>query len=564
MEDRFGQVRPDFIGTIIHVQFLRNFKYYKVIQIQIIINKMKNKITILLTLPIILMVLSCCRKNGTTTITPQGFQGDVWVFNAVNPILKGLDINPLAKISVRLPQGQGGIQLENLNISIGNTTDLKGIEKIELYGSGSNPDMAAATLVASVSDIKNNMTLTCNNALNAGENFFWLSCKLSPTADVRNVINIQCEKAQLSKFGRIAPKEANTITPKYIGWALRQKGQDNINTYRIPGIATTNKGTLIAVYDNRYDNDRDLPANVDVGMSRSTDGGVTWQPMKVIMDMGTGVNDGIGDPSVLVDKQTGTIWVAALWSHGNRGWSGSGAGIMPDETGQFILVKSEDDGVTWSQPINITPSVKNPSWRLFFQGPGMGISIHDGTLVFPAQYKDADAMPFSTLIYSKNHGQTWQSGTGAKSNTTEAQIVELNDGSLMLNMRDNRGGSRSVATTKDLGQTWTEHATSRSALTEPVCMASIIRVAFTKNGDAKDILAFSNPNDVKERKNMTIKLSLDEGNTWLEKNSLLIDERKCYGYSCMTMIDKDTIGLLYEGSKELYFVRIPLKDVLKD
>lgn len=525
---------------------------------------MKNRIVLFVAFPILLIIVSCCRKTAATVPTPQGFQGDVWCFNMQNPILKGLDVNPLAKISVRMPYGQGGHKLQTMQLSVSNPTVLKDIEKIEVYASSSVADMTKATLVASVIPTQNKMTISCNTNLISGENFFWLSCKVAANADMRNTITIQCDNVQIDNFGTISPKNATALSTKYIGYALRLKNQDNIHTARIPGIATTNSGTLIAVYDNRYEHDRDLPANVDVGMSRSTDGGLTWQPMKVIMDMGVGANDGIGDPSVLVDKQTGTIWVAALWSHGNRGWNGSGAGMTPDETGQFVLVKSEDDGVTWSQPMNITPSVKNPSWRLFFQGPGMGISMRDGALVFPAQYRDSTGMPFSTLIYSKNHGQTWQTGTGAKSNTTEAQVVELNDGSIMLNMRDNRGGSRSVATTKDFGKTWTEHPTSRSALTEPICMASILRVASTKNGDAKDILAFSNPNDAKERKNITIKLSLDEGNTWLEKNQLLIDERVCYGYSCMTMIDKNTIGLIYEGSRDLYFVRVPLKDVLKD
>ncbi len=482
---------------------------------------MKNKISTFLAIPILILIVSCCRKTSTSTPTPQGFQGGVWCFNMQNPILKGLDINPLAKISVRMPYGQGGNKLQTMQLSISNPTVLKDIDKIEVYTSAGIPDIAKATLVASVTAIQSKITISCNTNLISGENFFWLSCKVADNADVRDTIAIHCDNVQIENFGTIAPKEATTPTPKYIGYALRQKGQDNINTYRIPGIATTNKGSLIAVYDNRYDNANDLPANVDVGMSRSTDGGLTWQPMKVIMDMGTGVNDGIGDPSVLVDKQTGTIWVAALWSHGNRGWNGSSAGLTPDETGQFVLVKSDDDGVTWSQPINITPSVKNPSWRLFFQGPGMGISLHDGTLVFPAQYRDVAGMPFSTLIYSKNHGQTWQTGTGAKSNTTEAQVVELNDGSIMLNMRDNRGGSRSVATTKDFGKTWTEHPTSRSALTEPVCMASIIRVASTKNGDLKDILAFSNPNDAKRALKHDPKIEFGRRHYMVRKKSIV-------------------------------------------
>jgi len=94
-----------------------------------------------------------------------------------------------------------------------------------------------------------------------------------------------------------------------------------------------------------------------------------------------------------------------------RSWYGSKQGLTPDETGQFILVKSSDDGITWSKPINITSMVKNPKWNLFFQGPGNGISLNDGTLVFPAQFKDSTAMPYSTIIYSKDNGTTWHVGT---------------------------------------------------------------------------------------------------------------------------------------------------------
>ena len=112
-----------------------------------------------------------------------------------------------------------------------------------------------------------------------------------------------------------------------MGVAVRQSGDDEVHTYRIPGLATTKKGTLIGVYDIRHRSGGDLPGDIDVGMSRSTDGGHTWEPMKAIMDMGNNPDfhyDGTGDPAVLVDQNTGSLWVAATWSHGNRSWRGSG------------------------------------------------------------------------------------------------------------------------------------------------------------------------------------------------------------------------------------------------
>ncbi len=352
------------------------------------------------------------------------------------------------------------------------------------------------------------------------------------------------------------------------GIALRSHGEEGVDTYRIPGLVTTNKGSLIAVYDIRRNGAVDLQEDVDIGLSRSTDGGYSWEAMKIIMDMGEwgGLpedQNGIGDPSVLVDKNTGTIWVAAVWAHGHpgeRNWWASKPGMLPKETSQFMLVKSEDDGLTWSEPINITSQIKDPKWHLLLQGPGKGITMSDGTLVFPAQFKDENEMPHSTIIYSRDGGQTWQIGTGAKPDTTESQVVELADGSLMLNMRDNRGGSRSVYTTNDMGQTWQEHATSRKDLSEPVCMASLIKHSYRGKG----YLLFSNPNSTEKRENMTIKLSKDMGNTWPEANQLLLDAGVGRGYSCMTSIDEETIGILYESSKaDLFFQRVKIADLLK-
>jgi sialidase-1 len=206
--------------------------------------------------------------------------------------------------------------------------------------------------------------------------------------------------------------------------------------------------------------------------------------------------------------------------------------------------------------------------------------MKDGTLVFPAQFKAnigekaLDGGQFtchSTIVYSKDQGKTWQIGTGAKPSTTEAQVVELPDGSLMLNMRDDLNrkdkgetNGRAVAITKDLGKTWQIHPSSNSALPEPNCMASIISADLEINGKMQQALLFSNPNNRETRTNMTVKASLDGGNTWPEKFQVELNEKQGYGYSCMTMVDENTIGILYEGTKELYFQKLPVKDILAD
>lgn len=377
--------------------------------------------------------------------------------------------------------------------------------------------------------------------------------------------------------------------PLYFGKVLRYAGQDNCHTYRIPGLVTTKSGTLIAVYDNRYNRSKDLQEDIDIGMSRSTDGGQSWEPMKVIMDMNEygGLPEqlnGTGDPCILYDHNTNTLWVAALWMSGASAdqmlWYASKPGITPEETGQFLLVKSTDDGVTWSEPVSITGQIKDPSWQLLLQGPGRGLVMKNGTLVFPAQFKTDLGTPaidggrftcHSTIVYSSDGGSTWNIGTGAKPNTTEAQVVELSDGSLMLNMRDDRNraekgatNGRAVSVTCDMGKTWTTHPSSNSALPEPNCMASLISADIVVNGEKKHVLFFSNPDSKSSRTNMTIKASLDEGLTWPEEYQLELYEDDCYGYSCLTVIDNKHIGILYEGTGELYFQKIPVEDILGD
>ena len=481
----------------------------------------------------------------------------------VVPVLKGLESNQLLRLRIYISAGQQGIPFHKISARL-NATGLAAVEKIDLYFTDAEPFFAEKNKLATVIPSAIDLNIPVKLILKPGLHYIWFSAKLKASANIDSKIEFHVNQVEGLNSKKYTVTEEGTAYSKRLGIAVKRGGENGINTFRIPGMVTTDRGTLITVYDIRYSKSGDLPGNIDVGMSRSTDGGKNWQPMKVVMDMGAPhENNGVGDPAVLFDPVTKKIWVAALWSKGNRSIAGSGPGLSEDVTGQLILVSSDDDGQSWSKPKSITASVKDPAWNLFFNGPGSGIAMADGKIVFAAQYWDENAMPHSTLIYSADHGATWKTEDGPKSNTTESQLIETTPGVIMLNMRDNRGGFRSVATTSDMGKTWTEHHTSFRALADPVCMASFIKANVLLKGKPAEVVFFGNDNTPSGRYNLTIKASLDLAETWDKKNELLIDERFLFGYSSLTKIDDQTIGFFYEGVKDLYFVRIPVSDIIR-
>lgn len=521
--------------------------------------KKSNSFLFLLLLLVATSSFECSKNNNTPAPTPVA----VTSYAPSIPLLRGMEHNQFLRVVVVVPAGNSATAIKEFRCTL-NQVGLAQIQAIDLFKTVSDV-FAPTQLVKSINPTSSDLTVPVDLSLGVGTHFFWFSIRLKPGAIAGSSVSLRCTKLVETSGKELSVMADNSSYEKYVGVAIRKAGDEGVHTYRIPGIIKTAAGTLIAVYDIRYNNSGDLPGNIDVGMSRSTDNGTTWEPMRIIMDMGAPHdNNGVGDPAILYDPVTQKIIVAALWSKGNRSIAGSLPGISPDSTGQFVLSTSSDDGITWTAPYTITPQVKNPAWHLFFQGPGSGIAMQNGTLVFAAQYWDENKMPYSTLVYSEDHGQTWKGKIrGPKSNTTEAQVVETTPGTLMLNMRDNRGSYRSVATTTNFGTTWITHSTSYSALPDPVCMGSLIKARVKVAGTVKDVLFFSNPNTSSGRYNMTLKASLDLGESWLPINQFLYDERTCFGYSSVVQLDEETIGILYEGSRDIYFVKYPVAAVIR-
>ena len=509
------------------------------------------------------------------------------------PLLTNQRDNVLFEI--RLDADKGDV-LNELALEFDESADLSNIEAVRLFYSGTEAvaregehfspvgyishkagEVSEANRDYSVkqderrTDVERTVILKSRQPMLQGTNYFWVSLQMKRTTLLQETIVADMQYAKINRENAVIEGDKQTPRRK-MAWAVRQAWDDGFAAFRIPGIVTTNKGTLISCYDVRYNSSVDLQEKIDIGISRSTDKGKSWEPMQIAMSMGAHgglphAQNGVGDPCILVDEQTNTIWIAAAWCHGmgnQRAWFNSQQGMSPDETGQLLLVKSEDDGKTWSKPINITEQVKDPSWHFLLQGPGRGITMKDGTLVFPIQFIDSTRVPNAGIMYSKDKGKSWKLHNAARSNTTESQVAEIEPGVLMLNMRDNRGGSRAVSITKDLGMTWEEHPSNRSALPEPVCMASLIHVDADKNCLGKELLLFSNPNSTKHRDYITVKASLDGGITWPDEYQLLLDEGTGWGYSCLTMIDEETIGILYESSvAHMTFQVIPLRELVK-
>ena len=292
-------------------------------------------------------------------------------------------------------------------------------------------------------------------------------------------------------------------------------GQDGIFEYRIPGLVTSNKGTLLALCDARVNKPGDPPNKIDLVMKRSFDGGRTWGPLQRLAQNGAGA---VADSCGLVDRQTGTIWIFSVYAPEGIGSSNAAAGLS-GATFQFKAVKSDDDGATWSQPIDHTSGMKRPEWAAGSTGVGSGIQMRNGRLVLPRYFADylqprsgpEDGSSF--VSYSDDHGKTWQMGALTKfpGGTNECQVVELADGSLLLNMRGIQGNHRKVARSRDGGATWSEVVEDPN-LIEPRCQGSLQMFTNARDND-KSRLLFSNPASL-ERKNMTLRLSYDEGRTW--------------------------------------------------
>ena len=496
------------------------------------------------------------------------------VVRPVHPILIRNDHGPLLLVNIDVMPGRSA-KLVSMTFSIEGTEELNDIEAVQIFGTGNGQNFSPDTPIGERATPTRVLTLPVDRPLAEGRNAFWLSCRLKASANLLHSIAAQCVSITTS-LGEVKPRDDVANARQRIGLALRKHNDDGVHTYRIPALTTSSKGSLLAVYDIRRRAGRDLQEDIDIGLSRSTDGGKTWDSPRVIMDMGSygGLpqeQNGCSDPGIIVDRMTGEIFCFAVWMNGKPGkhqWveDGSEPGFEIGKAAQFMMVRSTDDGLTWSPPENLTRKLKDEAWWLLAPSPQSGLCLSDGTLVMPVQGRIArdKLATFATIMVSRDHGKSWTVGQPAFAGGNECQAALLTDGSIMLNMRNDHERFRAVSVTKDLGQTWQPHATSRQTLIEPNCNGSLLRFDYQRNGQEEHVLLFANPRSQNGRTHHTIQVSFDDGLSWPDSHHWLLDEGRGAGYPSLTRIDRDHVGIVYEGSQaHLQFDKLPVVDLLE-
>ena len=316
-----------------------------------------------------------------------------------------------------------------------------------------------------------------------------------------------------------------------------------VSCYRIPSIITATNGDLIAAIDERVPSCGDLKWSRDINIviRKSSDNGKTWGKIEKIIDYPLGQS--ASDPSMILDKQTNTIFLFYNYMD------------LDNQKDIYYLkyISSNDNGKSWSKPVDITNQISKENWKNDFKfiTSGRGIQTKKGTLLHCL----VNLQKGTHVFGSNDNGKTWFITETPTSPGDESKIVELNDGSWMVNSRVNKLGYRYSHVSNDDGKTWISK--KEESIIDPGCNGSLIRYS---HGE-KNLLLLTNINNKKERKEIVLRYSIDEGKSWSNPKIIYIGEA---AYSSMTVMENGNLGLFFEMDNytKNVFTSISIKDVL--
>jgi sialidase-1 len=376
----------------------------------------------------------------------------------------------------------------------------------------------------------------------------------------------------------IAATQAWAAEPSLATTELYTRGQGDYLLYRIPGIVVTAKGAVLAYCEGRK-NDRGDWNTIDILLRRSTDGGKTFSPPRKIADV---AGPHVKNPVALAQKLAGPDDVTYNNPVAIADRTGPVHFVFGYEYMRAFHMRSDDDGLTFSRPVEITaafePFRSDYDWKVIATGPGHGIQLRNGRLLIPVWLSPgtgghAHRPSVTSTIYSDNRGKTWKRGAIAVPDSREFAIPnetvaeQLADGRVLLNVRSESAAHRRIQVTSPDGAAKWSKPRFVPELVEPICFGSLVRLSLAKGG-GRNRLLFSNPDTLdpvsgaarpgqrRERKNLTIHMSYDEGETWPVKKVL---EPGSSGYSDLAVLQDGTILCLYETKTAMFLARFNLE-----
>ncbi len=344
---------------------------------------------------------------------------------------------------------------------------------------------------------------------------------------------------------------------------LFKAGEDGYGSYRIPAIIRAANGDILAFAEGRVDGAADF-GNIQIIMKRSTDGGQTWSDYQIVAS-----NDTLqaGNPAPVVDNYDPEYPDGRIFMFYNTGNASEGEVRRGRGERKVWYVASEDQGQTWSDPVEITNQTKKKNWRAYANTPGHALQFQEGQykgrIYIAANHSQGDPCDdFSDYkahgFYTDDHGKTFHiSETVWTPGGNENTATPLPGGKLMMNIRNQRGGrngapkTRIIALSNDGGETWDKVFYDHN-LPDPVNQGSILNLG--EKGEDSQKIAFSNAADPDNRINLTLRISNDGGKTWSE--NMLVDKKgESTAYSDIVKLGDHKIGILYErkGYQEIAF-----------
>jgi sialidase-1 len=337
------------------------------------------------------------------------------------------------------------------------------------------------------------------------------------------------------------PKDAAFVFPN---------GTDGYQCFRIPAIVQTSDGTLMAFAEGRRNSCNDF-GDIQIVMKTSRNRGKTWSSLQVVAAYGTLQ---AGNPAPVVDTLDARYPKGRVFLIYNTGDASESAVREGHGSRRIWYRTSVDDGATWAEPVEITTSVKLPSWRSYATGPGHALQLTSGTyagrILVAANHSEGTAQSASQTeahtFFSDDHGHTWRLGaTLAWRGSNESTATQAEDGSVVMNSRDQSGAShaRILAISKSGGEHWDESFIAHD-LPDPVCQGSMIRYAPKKG---RSVLLFSNAGSITDRSHLTISASKDGGLTW-PRHTLIYAGPSAY--SDIVVMGRGTLGILWEHGSD--------------